>query len=82
MSYVVTMMNDHTSRGLLARSIVEADRVCVNSKYVGETVRQKFGLESTTIYDGIDRRFFFATSEGGSRAPIRWWFFMPALLNR
>ncbi len=60
-SYVVTMMNDHTSRGLLARSILEADRVCVNSKYVGETVRQKFGLESTTIYDGIDRRFFFAS---------------------
>lgn len=58
-SYVVTMMNDHTSRGLLARSIVEADRVLVNSKFVGETVRQKFGLKSTTIYDGIDRRFFF-----------------------
>jgi glycosyltransferase involved in cell wall biosynthesis len=54
------MMNDFTGRGLIKRSIVEADRICVNSKYVGETVREKFGLESTTIYDGIDRRFFFS----------------------
>src|SRR6202035_27242 len=59
-SYVVMMMNDLTSRGLIGRSIVEADRVCVNSKYVGDTVREKFGLESTTIYDGVDRRFFFS----------------------
>jgi glycosyltransferase involved in cell wall biosynthesis len=59
-SYVVMMMNDLTGKGLLARSIVEADRVCVNSEYVGETVRRKFGLESTTIHDGVDRRFFFA----------------------
>jgi glycosyltransferase involved in cell wall biosynthesis len=58
-SYVVMMINDLTGRGLIGRSIVEADRICVNSKYVGETVREKFGLESTTIYDGIDRRFFF-----------------------
>jgi len=59
-SYVVMMMNDLTVRGLIKRSIIEADRICVNSKYVGETVREKFGLESTTIYDGLDRRFFFA----------------------
>jgi glycosyltransferase involved in cell wall biosynthesis len=58
-SYVVTMMNDITSCGLMGRSIVEADRVCANSKYVGETIRGKFGLESTTVHDGIDRRFFF-----------------------
>jgi glycosyltransferase involved in cell wall biosynthesis len=58
-SYIVMMMNDLTSTGLIGRSIVEADRVCVNSKYVAGTVRQKFGLESTTIHDGIDRRFFF-----------------------
>ncbi len=65
-SYVVTMMNDVTARGLIRRSIVEADKVCVNSKYVGDTVREKFGLESTTIYDGVDRRFFFPRSEWNS----------------
>jgi len=66
-SYIVMMMNDLTSRGLIGRSIVEADRVCVNSKYVGDTVREKFGLESITIHDGVDRRFFFA-HPGNARA--------------
>jgi glycosyltransferase involved in cell wall biosynthesis len=59
-SYVVMMMNDLTGTGLSGRSIVEADRVCANSKYVAETVREKFGLESTVVHDGVDRRFFFA----------------------
>jgi glycosyltransferase involved in cell wall biosynthesis len=62
-SYVVMMMNDLTGTGLIGRSIVEADRVCANSKYVAETVREKFGLESTTVHDGVDRRFFFARPE-------------------
>jgi glycosyltransferase involved in cell wall biosynthesis len=57
------MMNDHTAAGLISRSIVEADRVCTNSKHVAETVRAKFGLESTIVHDGIDSRFFFAPSE-------------------
>ena len=62
-SYVVMMINDLTSTGLIGRSIVEADRICTNSKYVAKTVREKFGLESTTVYDGVDRRFFFPRSE-------------------
>ena len=63
-SYVVMMMNDLTATGLISRSIVEADRVCTNSKYVADSVREKFGIESTTVHDGIDRRFFFAETEG------------------
>src|ERR1700685_258138 len=62
-SYVVMMMNDLTASGLMARSIVEADRVCTNSKYVADTVREKFGLESTIVHDGVDRRFFFAHTD-------------------
>jgi glycosyltransferase involved in cell wall biosynthesis len=62
-SYVVMMMNDLTSNGLIGRSITEADRVCANSKYVAHTVRKKFGFESTIIHDGIDRRFFFTPRE-------------------
>jgi len=58
-SYVVTTIDDATSRGLAGRSIVEADRVCANSKHVAGTIRSRFGRESTTVYDGIDRRFFF-----------------------
>jgi glycosyltransferase involved in cell wall biosynthesis len=67
-TYVVMVMNDLTAAGLIGRSIIEADRVCVNSKYVGETVREQFGLESTTVHDGVDCRFFFARPE---RAEVR-----------
>jgi|HubBroStandDraft_2_1064218.scaffolds.fasta_scaffold98540_1 glycosyltransferase involved in cell wall biosynthesis len=72
-SYVVMMMNEATGTGLIRRSIVEADRVCSNSKYVASTVRQKFGIEPTTVHDGIDRRFFFApqpSEEAGSDKPL------------
>jgi glycosyltransferase involved in cell wall biosynthesis len=62
-SYVVMMMNDLTGTALVGRSIIEADRLCSNSKYVAETVREKFGLESTIVHDGVDRRFFFARPE-------------------
>ena len=62
-SYVVMMMNEVTGSGLIGRSIVEADRVCANSKYVAETVRKKFGLDTTIVHDGVDRRFFFPGSE-------------------
>jgi glycosyltransferase involved in cell wall biosynthesis len=55
-SYIVMMMNDRTATTLISRSIVEADRVCTNSKYVADTVREKFGLDSTIVHDGIDAR--------------------------
>jgi hypothetical protein len=35
-SYVVMMMNDLTDTGLIGRSIIEADRLCSNSKYVAD----------------------------------------------
>src|SRR5580692_610207 len=62
-SYIVMMMNDRTATTLISRSIVEADRVCANSKYVADTVREKFGSDSTIVHDGIDARFFFAHPE-------------------
>lgn len=58
-SYVVMTMNEATNNGMIDRSIEQADRVCANSKYVAETVRDRFNLEPITIYDGVDRRFFF-----------------------
>jgi len=65
-SYVVMMMNEATGNGLAGRSIVEADRVCANSNYVAETVRQKFGVQPITIHDGADRRFFFPRQRSNS----------------
>lgn len=64
-THIVMVMNEITGKGLIARSIVEGDAVAANSAYVAETVRQKFGVEARTIYNGIDRRFFFP-SDGPS----------------
>jgi glycosyltransferase involved in cell wall biosynthesis len=58
-THIAMVMNDVTGKGLIARSIVEGDAVLANSAYVAETVRQRFGVQAGTIYNGIDRRFFF-----------------------
>ena len=65
-THIVMVMNDVTGNGLIARSIVEGDRVLGNSVYVAETVRQRFGVQAGTIYDGIDRRFFFPKAPASS----------------
>ena len=62
-THIVMVMNDVTGNDLVARSIVEGDAVLANSAYVAETVRQRFGVRTTTIYNGIDRRFFFPRDE-------------------
>ncbi|HXM23211.1 MAG TPA: glycosyltransferase family 4 protein [Terriglobales bacterium] len=68
-SHIVMVMNDVTGNGLVARSIVEGDAVVANSAYVAETVRQRFGVRAGTIYNGIDRRFFFPSDEPPSTHP-------------
>ena len=61
-THIVMEMNEATGNGLVARSALEADAVFANSNYVAETIRARFGVTAGTIYDGIDRRFFFAAS--------------------
>jgi glycosyltransferase involved in cell wall biosynthesis len=61
-THVVMVMNEETVKWP-ARSIREADAVLANSRYVAETVRTTFGIEAGTIYNGIDRRFFFPRKE-------------------
>jgi glycosyltransferase involved in cell wall biosynthesis len=58
-THIVMVMNDVTGNGLVARSIIEGDAVLANSAYVAESVQQRFGVRAGTIYNGIDRRFFF-----------------------
>jgi glycosyltransferase involved in cell wall biosynthesis len=58
-SYIVMTMADETARKLARLSIVAADRLCTNSRYVARTVYQYFGMDSEIVYDGVDRRFFF-----------------------
>jgi glycosyltransferase involved in cell wall biosynthesis len=70
-TYIVMALDAVSATGLLARSILEGDTILANSKYVAETVRQRFGVEASPIYDGIDRRFYFPPDkERKNPAPI------------
>lgn len=40
------------------RNIREADVVVANNDYVGRLLKEKFGVDAETIYDGIDHRYF------------------------
>jgi glycosyltransferase involved in cell wall biosynthesis len=58
-TYIVIAMDGKTSGGLIGRSIEEGDVVVANSRHVGETIHRMFGVRAQTIYDGIDRRYFY-----------------------
>ena len=47
----------------LARSIREADQVVGNSRFVTQTVEDRFGITAGTIYDGIKRELFYPPTE-------------------
>jgi glycosyltransferase involved in cell wall biosynthesis len=59
-TYVVMAMDEKTGTGMMRRCVVEADTVIANSKYVAETIHNMFGHHADTIYDGIDRRYYYA----------------------
>jgi glycosyltransferase involved in cell wall biosynthesis len=69
-THVVYSMTNVDENDLAARSIRRADAVFANSTYVAETVRQRFGRDVATIYDGVDRRFFFPPPEREPRSPL------------
>jgi glycosyltransferase involved in cell wall biosynthesis len=46
------------------RNIREADGVVANNDYLAQLLKEKFGVDAGTIYDGIDRRYFFAPEPG------------------
>lgn len=69
-SYIVMMMNRTTSKGLIGRSVLEADLVCANSAYVAETVWKEFGRQSVVMYDGVDKRCFFPPRTRGNGGPL------------
>jgi glycosyltransferase involved in cell wall biosynthesis len=50
-------------------NIREADSLFANNTYLAELVQQKFGLAAEIIYDGVDRRYFFASQN--AHAPSR-----------
>ena len=65
-THVVSVMTNSAEESLVARSIVEGDAVFANSAHVAETVHQRFGVRAGTIYNGIDRRFFFPGNDPAS----------------
>ena len=70
-TYIVMAMNEMTGRGLIGRSVIEGDMIFGNSKHVVKTIHQMFGVGATPIYDGIDRRYYFASPEcAANAAPV------------
>ncbi len=63
-SYVVSGgLDSGTYPPLRVRHIREADAVFANNECLGQLLKEKMGITpSGTIYDGIDRRYFFAPS--------------------
>ncbi len=62
-NHVVSEMNQQTATAFIRRSVVESNAVFGNSSFVSQTVYECFGIKAQTIYNGIDRRFFYCTEE-------------------
>jgi glycosyltransferase involved in cell wall biosynthesis len=68
-TYVVTggQLESGSPRSTLARNIREAQAVAGNSRYLSRLLEERLGVAAETIYDGVDRRYFFPVE--GSPAP-------------
>ncbi|MGA8301712.1 MAG: glycosyltransferase family 4 protein [Terriglobales bacterium] len=64
-TYVVSGGLEKDRRPLIFRAIREADVVAGNSRYMTAMTEQLGGSNVRTIYDGIDRRYYFAASTEG-----------------
>jgi glycosyltransferase involved in cell wall biosynthesis len=64
-TYVVSgALNENSDRPLLFRAARECDALAANSRWMTETVRRIFRVQDVhTVYDGIDRRCYYAPSK-------------------
>jgi glycosyltransferase involved in cell wall biosynthesis len=62
-THIVMAVDEIDPGSAMTRSIRDADCVVGNSRYVSQTVQDRFGVESRTIYDGIDRELFHSPRE-------------------
>jgi glycosyltransferase involved in cell wall biosynthesis len=63
-TYVVSGgLTPDSNRPILWRAIRESDVVAGNSRYMSETVERLGGRNVRTVYDGIDRRYYFPPAE-------------------
>lgn len=58
-TYVVSGGLENGGRPLIFRAIRESDAVASNSRHMSETVRRFGGHDVQTVYDGIDRRYYY-----------------------
>ena len=59
-SYAVTGgLQNGFPRCSLARNFEEADEVAANSKFLTQLMERQLGRKIATIYDGIDRRYYY-----------------------
>ncbi len=70
-SYAVTggLQNGFPRRSL-ARNFEEADVVAANSKFLSQAMECRLGRKITTIYDGIDRRYYYPASTPKTGEPV------------
>jgi glycosyltransferase involved in cell wall biosynthesis len=68
-TYVVSggELDNGRPRATLARNIREGDAVVGNSAHMTRLLREQIGVEADTVYDGIDRRYFFPAEPGATR---------------
>jgi len=63
-TYVVSGgLEEDTNRPLLRRAIRECDVVAGNSRYMSEMAERLGGRNVRTVYDGIDRRYYYPPLE-------------------
>lgn len=62
-TYVVMALDEIAVGPTMTRSIREADCVVGNSLHVSRTVKERFGVNTETIYDGVDRKLFHPPSQ-------------------
>jgi glycosyltransferase involved in cell wall biosynthesis len=62
-TYMVMALDEIPVGAGMARTIRDADYVIGNSRYVSQTVTDRFGVAAKTIYDGIQRDLFYPPAE-------------------
>jgi hypothetical protein len=57
-------------RATLARNIREAQAVAGNSQHMTRLLHDKIGVTAATVYDGVDRRYFFPAPAPKENQPL------------
>jgi glycosyltransferase involved in cell wall biosynthesis len=62
-TYIVMAFDEIPVGSTTTRAICEADCVFGNSQYVSQTVQDRFGVATGTIYDGVNPELFYSPAD-------------------